>query len=188
VTILLLGSALVLGLMQTRTVGVAAIMAAPLAADALHKVTGLRRESGTRRELAFAATLSCVGLIAAAALAPAVAAQPGRGPNGLNPQLDALPAGTVLCNDMAIGGWLIYRHPDLKVVFDTRVEIYTPSFIERYQRAMAGSPGWQDFVQRAGCTGALLDEGAPLATVLKQAGWNVAGTSGGMVLLRQPVS
>lgn len=188
VSILLLGSALVLGLMQTRTVGVAAIMAAPLAADALHKITGLPRESGTRRELAFAVTLSGVALIAAAVLAPTVAALPGRGPNGLNSRLDALPAGTVICNDMTIGGWLIYRHPDLKVVFDTRVEIYTPNFIESYQRAMAGSPGWQDFVQRAGCTGALVEEVAPLATVLKQEGWIVAGTSDGMVLLRQPVS
>lgn len=186
VTILLLGSALALGLMQARTVGVAAIMAAPLAADSLHRVTGLRREAGTRRELVIAATAFSIALAAVGALAPAVAAKPGRGPNGLDTKLDALPAGTVLCNDMTIGGWLIYRHPDLKVVFDTRVEIYTPSFIESYQRAMAGSVGWQDFVQTTGCTGALVYEAAPLATVLKQGGWGVAGSSDGMVLLSQP--
>ncbi|MGN6754042.1 MAG: hypothetical protein ACTHJJ_15975, partial [Intrasporangium sp.] len=85
-----------------------------------------------------------------------------------------------------IGGWLIYRHPDLKVVFDTRVEIHTPSFIEDYRGAMAGSPGWQAFVERTACSVALLEEKAPFVTVLKQQHWQVLGTSDGMVLLGKP--
>ncbi|MGN6753252.1 MAG: hypothetical protein ACTHJJ_11950 [Intrasporangium sp.] len=186
VTILLLGSALVLGLMQTRTVGVAAIMAAPAAAEALHKLSGLRREAGTRPEVLFGAVAGLAALMMAAAVAPAIAAQPGRGPNGLNTQLDALPAGTVVCNDMTIGGWLIYRHPDLKVVFDTRVEIYTPRFIEDYRGAMAGSPGWQAFVERTTCSVALLEEKAPFVHVLKQQHWQVLVTTDGMVLLGKP--
>jgi hypothetical protein len=189
VHLLLLGFALAIGLMQVRTVGVAAVIAAPVAATSLHELTALAREAGTKAEAVITASVATVALVLAALIAPTIAGIPGRGPNGLNPALDALPAGTVICNDQLVGGWLIWRHPDLRVTFDTRVEIYTEDFIDMVVGATALNPGWDHYLEDTGCRHALLIQDSPFAAALaEQRGWIREGSADGMVLLSQPTA
>jgi hypothetical protein len=187
--ILLLGFALAIGLMQARTVGVAAVIAAPLAATSLHDLTALARDAGTKTEAVITASVATVALVLAALIAPAIAGVPGRGPNGLNSALDALPAGTVICNDQLVGGWLIWRHPDLRVTFDTRVEIYTEDFIDMVIAATAAERGWDRYLEETGCGHALLMQDSPLTAALaEQRGWTREASADGMVLLSQPTA
>lgn len=186
VPVLLLGSALILGLMQARTVGVAAAMVAPLAAQALDRVIPAPRERRTGTEVRLLAALGTVGLMLAAVLAPSIAGTPGRGPQGLNTALDAAPAGSVICNDMILGGWLIWRHPDKKVTLDGRVELYSTDFIQDYLKAVDGGPDWDRYVQRSKCTYALFEQQSGLIRVMLEHGWTEVATGDGYAFLRSP--
>ncbi|TQM64546.1 hypothetical protein FBY41_0915 [Humibacillus xanthopallidus] len=186
--ILLIGLAAGLGLTYARTIAVGAAVIAPIAAGALHEVTRLKREP--RRagpEFAIVGIIAAAALTVSAVTAPAVAATPGLAPNGLNAQLDALPKGTVLCNAWAYGGWLIWRHPDLKVTMDGRAEIYTGDYVTSYVMFELARPGWKEYVSRAGCDYALLQQGKPIVEALtSEARWSKVAEADGGVLLRRP--
>jgi hypothetical protein len=186
--ILLVGLACGLGLTYARTIAVGAAVIAPIAAGALHGVTRLKREP--RRagvEFAVVGAFAAVALAVSAVAAPTAAATPGLAPTGLNAQLDALPKGTVLCNAWAYGGWLIWRHPDLKVTMDGRAQIYTGDYVTSYVMFELARPGWKDYVSRARCDYALLQEGKPIVEALRaEARWTTVAEADGGVLLGRP--
>lgn len=172
-------------LAYARTVAVGAALAAPVAALAVEHVLPLRREPRRRREVTLTATLAAVGLAVAAALAPGVAASPTGVPNALDAQLSALPAGTVVYNDYALGGWLHWRYPRLQPVIDGRTEIYDISYVESYVDSLIVRPGWQDFITRTKATYALVDaQSAPASALVEVLRWSVVGRDGTFVLLR----
>ena len=105
-------------------------------------------------------------------------------PNGLDPALDRLPAGTVVFNEYSLGGWMLWRHPDLAPVIDPRIEVYDTPYVEEYARALTASPGWQETVAASGARHAVLPRQAPLTAALEATGqWRVAASDGDDLLL-----
>ncbi len=169
--------------LYARTVPVGAIILAPLAAEAVSHVLG--RPAGASRW-----QNRVVGLGAALALAVGAAAA-AAGPHGpvgvperLSPALDALPVGSVVWNDDALGGWLIYSHPSLRQTADTRAELYGVAAARSYLMVIAARPGWEAQFDRLHPQAVLVGQGAPLVDGLeRRGGWHEVGRDGGFVLL-----
>jgi hypothetical protein len=183
-TIALLLLSLVLALSWSRTVGLGAVILAPLAAHALQDLLGQPVEPASRRErwTSWAAGLSA--LVIAALIAPTVAASPAIGPNGLDAALSRLPSGTVVCNDQIDGGWLMLRHPALRPTMDTRAELYSIERIRSYLTFVSGATGWESYPQAVKCSHVLMPSAAPVVVALENSGrWRVVSTADDYTLL-----
>jgi len=185
--ILLVGLAVGFALLYVRTVAVGAAMLAPMTAMAIARVARLPREPLHRREVALTVGLTASALAVAAFLAPARGAQPEWGPNDLDRQLAALPAATVLCNDYGSGGWLIWKHPNVRPAIDGRTEVYAVSHVEAYMTFQSAGPGWDAYLEQTGCRWALVPSDLPVAEALvRQSRWTVAARGSTYSLLRSP--
>jgi hypothetical protein len=183
--VLLLGLTLVLALLYLRTLPIAAVIVAPLAAQTTARL--LPREPVARREGVLTVGLAALALVVAGVLAAATARLPGSGPNDLDAQIAALPQGTVVCNEWGDGGWLIWKHPNVRVTMDTRVEIYSVRHIEAYASFLRAAPGWQEYPTGLGCTYALLPIAEPVVEALTtRQHWATVATGIDRVLLRAP--
>jgi hypothetical protein len=185
--IALAGTAVVCTLAMFRTIPLGSIIATPLLASALQEQRG-----HTARPTSHRGTSAWVGLVAAAAIvavpiAGAVAQRPSGWPEGLRRQLAAIPAKTVVLNDFAAGGWLLWAEPKLAPVIDLRSEIYSIEYIRDYRRTEEVRAGWQEFLHRTKPKYALLRTGAPLTVALREElSWTNVGTNAGYVLLKAP--
>jgi hypothetical protein len=185
--IALAGLAVVFTLAMSRTVPVGSIIAAPLLAASLQEQRG-RPPTPTAR----AGTAGWIGLVAAAAIVAVpvtgtLAQRPSGWPEGLRPQLAAIPAETVVLNDFTAGGWLLWAEPHLRPVIDLRSEIYSPDYIRDYIRTKDVRAGWQSFLGRTRPRYALLRDAAPLTVSLReQLKWTTVGKDAGYVLLKAP--
>jgi hypothetical protein len=177
--------AVVLVLTWSRTVGLGAVILAPLAATAIQDLVGQPIPGTLRRERLAVASAGLGSLLVAALLVPTVAAAPAIGPNGLDAALTRLPTGSVVCNDQADGGWLMLQHPGLRPTMDTRVELYSVDHIEAYLRFMAGDAEWQAYPNRVGCTYAVLPVDAAVVPLMRATReWSLVGQAQSYVLLR----
>ncbi|WP_147066226.1 hypothetical protein [Terrabacter aerolatus] len=187
--ILLMGLAVGFALLYVRTIAVGAAVVAPLAALTVARVARLPREPVARREVALTLGLAAAALAVAGLLAPSRGAQPGFGPDDLDRQIAALPAGTVLCNDYGIGGWLIWRHPNVRPAIDGRTEVYAVSYVDAYLTFQDAAPGWQSYLGRTGCRWALLPTDLPVSDALvRQSRWTVTARDSSYLLLRAPAA
>jgi len=185
--ILLLGLAVGLSLLYIRTVAVGTAVVAPLAAATLQDAMPFSPESTTRREIAVTLSLAIVGLSLAMFLAPAKAATPVSGATDLNEPLEHIPAGTVVCNEYSLGGWLIWAHPQLRPIIDGRTEVYSLEYVKAYMDFHQGKPGWERFPKQVGCEYALLGISQPPSSgLVKQEGWQVLARGDKYVLLGAP--
>jgi hypothetical protein len=185
--IALAATAVVSTLAMSRTVPVGSIIAAPLLASSLQEQRGLPTTPLKRRGMS-----AWIGLVAAAAIvavpiAGAVAQRPGGWPEGLRPQLAAIPAKTVVLNDFTAGGWLLWAEPHLTPVIDLRSEIYSTEYIREYIRTEEVRPGWQRLLDRTKPRYALLRANSALTVALREElSWTTVGTDAGYVLLKAP--
>lgn len=185
--ILLVGLAIGFSLLYVRTIAVGAAIIAPMAAMAIARVVRLPREPIARREVALTLGLAAAGLAVAGLLAPSRGAQPEWGPNDLDRQLAALPAGTVLCNDYGSGGWLIWKHPNVRPAIDGRIEVYAVAHVEAYMTFQSAATGWDDYLTQTGCRWALVPKDLPVAEALvRQTSWSVAARGSTYLLLKAP--
>lgn len=174
-------------LLYARTVALGAILAAPLAAQALQLAIRKEPEPRTRLETRVTWGAMVAASLVAAVLGPLVAPGVAGKPTGLDGALRALPAETVVLNDDGLGGWLLLTYPDLRPVADTRTYLFSHEYIEDYITARSARPGWQDFVTETGARVALVPEDEALAAALQdQLGWTAQGTDGKYVLLQAP--
>jgi hypothetical protein len=185
--ILLVGLAIGFALLYVRTIAVGAAIIAPVIALTLARVVRLPRERLGRREVALTLGLTASALAIAGILAPTRGADPAWGPNDLDRQIAALPAATVLCNDYGSGGWLIWKHPNVRPAIDGRTEIYAVSHVEAYMTFQSAAPGWKAYVDRTGCRWALLPVDLPVAEALVAQRWSVVQRGSTHVLLRAPL-
>ena len=171
------------GASSMRTVGIGAVIVAPLAARALDGALARPRPRVTAPERALLAT----GTVAALALAGVLAAtgpkQPQGVPSRLESALSALAPGTVVWNTDLLGGWLMYNHPDLRHTADTRAEIYGPARARAYLRVLGAEPGWERDFDAYGARAVLVEQQVPLVAALEDRGWTSRGTDAGYVLL-----
>jgi hypothetical protein len=187
--ILLVGLAIGFSLLYVRTIAVGAAIIAPMAAMAIARVARLPREPIARREVALTLGLAAVGLVVAGMLAPSRGAQPEWGPNDLDRQIAALPTGTVLCNDYGSGGWLIWKHPNVRPAIDGRIEVYAVKHVESYMTFQSAATGWDTYLDQTGCRWALVPNDLPVAEALvRQTSWTVAARGSTYLLLRAPTS
>jgi len=185
--IALAGCAVVSTLAMFRTVPVGSIIAVPLLASALQEQRGHAATRLSRRGVAAWIGLVAAGAIVAAPIAGAVAQRPSGWPEGLRPKLAAIPAKTVVLNDFAAGGWLLWAEPQLTPVIDLRSEIYSMDYIRDYERTEQVRAGWQAFLVRTKPTYALLKTNAPLTFALReQLNWTTVGEDTDYVLLKAP--
>jgi hypothetical protein len=185
--VLLLGLGIVIGLMYGRTVAVGAATVAPLAAEAITMATRRSYETVTSGERWTRGVAVVAALTIAAFLAPSRTSEPEKVPSAMDPTLAAIAPGTIVCNEYRLGGWLIWRHPQLRLSIDPRTEIYSPEHAASRFTFMRAEPGWQQYPARAKCTYALLDRktSAPEA-LTAQLGWSEVETTEEFVLLRAP--
>jgi len=182
--LLLTGMAFFLAISYGRTTGVAAAIVAPLAASALMRLGRQHRESPRPREGWIAGGFAVGGLVLAAVLASAVAVKPALGANELDAEISALPKGTVVCNDWTDGGWLIWKHPNVRVTMDPRVELYSVDHIRSYANFIGARPGWQGYIETTGCSTALVRSDSPAAEAMaRDEGWSRRASAGGYVLM-----
>jgi len=185
--ILLAGTAVISTLAMFRTIAVGSIIAAPLLASALQELRGHESSRVSHRGASAWIGLVAVAAIVAAPIAGAVAQRPSGWPERLRPQLAAIPAKTVVLNDFAAGGWLLWAEPQLTPVIDLRSEIYSMDYINDYRRTEDVRAGWQGFLARTKPRYALLKAKAPLTTALQeQLSWTTVGTDADYVLLKAP--
>jgi len=176
-------------LLYARSVAIGAAMLVPLCAGAVQSLLARPTEPVRRHERWLVGGITAGFLVVAACLVPMTAKAPAGTPNRLNTQLDALPSGTVVLNEYALGGWLLWRHPSLAPVIDGRAEVFDPAYIRRYVSAASASRGWQEFLTQTGARMALVAQGSPLATALEERlAWKQTGSDSGYVLLRAPAS
>ena len=177
--------ALVLALSWGRTIAVAAVVLAPLVAQAVHEMMGQPPTvRATRRESWASGVAGILALGLVLLLAPGVAGEPGRGPSALDAPLAHLPTGTVVCNDQADGGWLMLRHPRLKPTMDTRVELYSVERIRHYLAFVSGADGQQTYVNEVRCAYAVLPNDARVVGRLtSEVGWVRVAEAGGYIML-----
>ncbi len=175
--------ALFFTLLYARTVALGALVAAPLFAETLQLVVPPRVFS--RRALVTAAAAG--GLVSVAVVVAVGSGVAQRVPNGLDRQLAALPDGTVVYDDYAYGGWLLWAHPNLRPVIDGRTEIYTVAYVRTYVDSADAKPGWQATLTRSGARYALLPTDSPLGDgLVHQLRWTVVGTTPETRLLAAP--
>jgi hypothetical protein len=185
--VILAGTAVVATLAMFRTIPIGAIIAAPLLASALQEQRGQPPAPLTRRGTSAWIGLAVAAAIVAVPVAGAVAQRPSGWPEGLRPQLGAIPAKTVVLNDFAAGGWLLWAEPQLTPVIDLRSEIYSMAYISDYRRTEQVRAGWQEFLHRTRPQYALLKTDAPLTVALRQQlSWTAVGQDNGYVLLKAP--
>lgn len=187
VTILLLVVSVGAALIYGRTIPIGAAIAAPISAAALQRLIRMRRERVDRTESVVTILITVLALAITGVMAPSAAAEPAGVPTSLTPALNALPDGTVVCNQDAVGGWLIWAHPELRPTLDTRMEIYGGDTVRAYASFLGANPGWQGYLNRTHCTAALLEAKTPVVEALTaQLHWRQVAKGEDYVLLTAP--
>jgi hypothetical protein len=185
--IALAGTAVLFTLVMSRTVPVGAILAVPLLAASLQEQRGHSPAPPSRRGTSAWVALVAAAAIVAVPITAAVAQRPAGWPEGLRPQLAAIPARTVILNDFTAGGWLLWAEPHLTPVIDLRSEIYSKEYLREYIVTKDVRAGWQRFLGRTRPGYALLRVNAPLTIALReQLRWTTVGADGDYVLLKAP--
>lgn len=177
-------TAVVWGFSTSRGVALGAIIIAPLAARLLEALLGRARPRAGAEPTVVACVVG-VAVMLCAAFAAGAPRVPVGVPSGLIPQLSALSPGTVVYNDDALGGWLMWHFPALRQTADTRWELYGASQAKGYLRVMSAEPGWEADLNALQPDVLLLRRGAPVAAIAEKAGWSVLGGDHGFVLLRE---
>jgi hypothetical protein len=129
--------------------------------------------------------------LAALLVAVPLAGQSGRQPKGvptaLVDSLRALPSATHVISDGDLSGWLMFQAPQLRPVFDIRVEAYAPEHVRGFIGALRAEPGWSAYLERTQTRAALVKSDAPLASALaNQWHWRTVRSDLGYVLMEAP--
>ena len=173
-------------LMYNRTIALGAVVLTLLAASVLaQRVSiGVSKTPSRRLEASVLVFGTLFVFLLGPTLSSADVSLPGRTPLALEKPLQALPGGTVVYNDYALGGWLLWAHPDLDPVIDGRADVYDVDYFQRTLEATAMPPDWETTVRRSGATAALLPTDSPLVEGLQgRLGWTPVGVDKGYVLL-----
>jgi hypothetical protein len=175
-----------------RTIIIATLAVAPALAAALEAV--IRRTTEPIGELGrvgrtewnvIGATFA-VSVVTLAAVAPAVARDPGRIPLSLDSKLDRVPAGSGVITDYVLGGWIAWRHPALNQYIDGLATPYSRDHYLTYFSMENHDPGWYRLVVDSHLTVAVVRRDSILARGLLDRGWIKRGSDRGYVLLTRP--
>ena len=160
--------AFVATLAMSRTIPVGAIISAPLAASVLQGLRGSAPLPLPRRSVRRWGGLIAIAALIAIPVTAQVASKPGLTPEGLRQSLSDIPAGSVVLDDFAVSGWLLWAEPDLVPVIDLRSEIYSKEYFQAYRNAEQVRAGWQTYIELVKPGYALIRKDAPLRLALQE--------------------
>jgi len=184
--IALVGLAALWAVYSQRTVPVGACLAAPLAAAAVQPWLGVRPSVRRRERVVviggFAVALAVIGVVV-----PHTSDQPPATPSWLDGALGGLPEGTVVLDDTGLGGYLMWRFPQLDLVANGYGDTYTDAELERNDDIDATRGGWVELVRDTRAEYAVLAPGSPLAYGLRAVEhWRVLEQGRDLQLLAPP--
>ena len=156
---LVLASALTLSM--SRLIAVGAVLVAPLLAEALQQHRGAPVEQLTRRTRRTVLVVLTAAALVAAPLASVTASRPAAVPGHLSSALAQIPAGTTVLAQGDMSSWVLWSQPRLRLVFDSRSEIYSRQFHLDFARMMAAAPGWDRVLDHTGASYALVLRDSP---------------------------
>lgn len=177
----------VFAMATVRTVAVALVLLAPLAARELSIVAvGRRPPLGALARGPLVAATAVALAIGGGALA-VTPSLPADTPYAAARQLQAVsPTAQVLC-DYDLCGWLLWDAPSLRPAIDTRTEIYDPRYTSDYLAAIDLEPGWEALVAKTGADVAWLRSSRPLVQGLRDVlGWREVWHDDWSVILVPP--
>jgi hypothetical protein len=168
-----------------RTVPVAAAMLAPLAAGALQGLAGRRTPVDRRERLTVALAVGAAAVVLAVAV-PFTSDDPAEQPGWVDPALSALPAGTKVLDDWGYGGYLMWRYPQLDLMMHGYGDTFTTAELDRNERLLALSPGWETDLRESGARVAVLRPSMLADVLADREHWVVRHESGDLVMLQAP--
>jgi hypothetical protein len=183
--LMIVGLSGALSVTSTRMTTVAALMLAPLVAEAFQEL--VPRTASIRRLEAL--TLAAVFTVCAAVLVPVVDAKSDDSiaPGWLDQRLDALPDGSRVLNDWNTGAYFLWRHPQLSLVMHGYGDVFTADELRRNSDIVRLAPGWDDEVARLDADVALVDPDTALGYAMtNDLGWRVVEADEDFALLRPP--
>jgi hypothetical protein len=184
---LLIAVAGVFAAYSVRTIPVGAAMLAPLAGAPLQALMGRRPTPVVRRERWAVLGGSVVLLVVLAMTVPFTSDQPLHEPAWSDRELSAMPPGTKVLNDWALGGYLMWRYPQLDLVMHGYGDTFTTAELTRNNDLLSTAAGWQEDLRALDARIAVLRPGSLLATRLHaQEGWRVVHSSDDLELLEAP--
>ncbi len=172
--VLMLGLATGWAMLVTRMVAPAAVVVAPLLAQA---ATGLVPVARRRMRRLPAETLTIVVaavacLVGLAVAVPRTADRPSGVPTAFAPRLSALPAGSAVLVEDSTGAWLEWRFPGVEPVIDGLLDAYPVKYMREFDVFWRVEPGWDRFVTDSGADVGVMLKGSPATTALEQQlGW-----------------
>jgi len=163
-----------------RTTALAAVVLAPFLAAAFQSVIP-RTEPIPRETL----TTAAIGLAALGVLTVGVALAP------LTPSYDAavddalddLAPNTLVLNEWADGGYLMWRHPDLQIGMHGYVDMYSTDEIETLSNLLDAGYGWETQLTETSAHYAVLPPNIVLERALENDGWRRVAEGPTRVLL-----
>jgi hypothetical protein len=168
-------------LYSARTVPIAAVTLAPLLSYYLTSHVSPHGRM-TRTEKVTLTTAVCVALVTLSFTARD--AGQIHEPSWVRPQLNALPAHTPVLADMAISGYLVWAYPNVSPPITGYGDMYTNAELDRFNKMLNLSAGWDDDLRRLGIRWALIDPKSPMAYALTRGEhWRTVATSKDVVLL-----
>ncbi len=183
---LLIALAGVFAAYSVRTVPVGAAMLAPLAAAPLQALLGPRREVGAfERRAVLGGAL--VTLVALALAVPHTADRPLSTPSWGDSAIGRLAPGTKVLDDWSLGGYLMWRYPQLDLVMHGYGDTFTTGELRRNNDLLSTAPGWVGELRGLDVQVALLRPYSMLAVQLQsQEGWRIVHRSDSLDMLTAP--
>lgn len=150
-----------------RTVPVSAMLLVPLVASQLAGTRPVPSLVPARRERILVASAGVVALGCLAAVVPHTADDPPPQPPWVDPAMRALPAGTKVLDEWDLGGYMMWRYPQLDLLMHGYGDTFTTAELQRNSDIEALAPGWDRQVRATGVRVALLRPTDPLAYALR---------------------
>ena len=169
---------------SVRTIALGALLLAPALARVIRPAASHDRG---RRSERWPALVAGVVVLAAPGV---VWAAPEQGP--LPPRVDAavaaLPPDAATAVDAFASGWVLWAHPDVRLLRDLRAEVYAPATAAAYEDFFQARPGWQDYVTVHDVRAVVARDGEPLDDALADdPGWRAVVQDDGWALWRRDV-
>lgn len=183
--VLLVAVCVLCSLWSWRTVPVAAVMAVPVVAI----LSGRRQRSRVpleRLERMLVLGSAALALVLLAIWVPFTSRAPLAEPDWLDPSMRSLPAGTKVVDAWDLGGYLMWRYPQLDPLMHGYGDSFTVAELQRNLDIQEVSPGWEAELRRTGCTVAVVRPTSQLAPALLRAHWTVVHRSPHLLELEAP--
>jgi len=183
--LMIIGLAGALSVTSARMTTVAALMLAPLVAEAFQEFVPQAPRIRRLEAIALVAVLA----VCAIALAPVVAARSDDkiAPSWLDERLDAQPQGTRVLNDWNTGAYFLWRHPQLALVMHGYGDVFTDDELKRNSDILRLKPRWDDEVDELDADLALVDPDTSLGYAMtNDLDWTVIEADDDFALLSPP--